>query len=449
MKKIFFIVFFLFFAFIVKAQQNYFVYIQTDNKQPFYVKLNNKVLSSSSTGYLVISKLNNGNYDLVIGFPKDQWPQQNLSFKIDNNDLGYNLKNFGEKGWGLFNIQSLEITMNNPNPAKTEKKQIENDDAFAAALNGKEVKKPIEKPVLQNKDEVKESNVPIVNTKPEVIKETIKKIKTINDIDGVLNTYVINDGKKIDTVTVFTNDNVAKSVIKEPVKAVVTNTAISNPKDTKFLDIELQNPNSTTAAVIPNKKQDQKLADAVIPTTIVEKKETEINVATKVATIKEPVVNTDPIKSQPELVVNSKSVEKELAPEEKKEKMQKAEASIEKEVTTLSTPTYINQDKPIVPFNSDCKNKAAEEDFKKIRKKMAAENTDADMIIAASKYFKTKCFTVEQVKNLSLLFLNDKGKYGFFDEAYPYTIDTNNFIQLQTQLHDVYYINRFKAMLGY
>ena len=102
-----------------------------------------------------------------------------------------------------------------------------------------------------------------------------------------------------------------------------------------------------------------------------------------------------------------------------------------------------------MPFNSDCKIGATQEEFKKLRKKMAGETTDADMILVANKFFKTKCFSVEQVKNLSLLFLNDKGKYGFFDEAYPYTIDTQNFVNLQSQLHDAYYINRFKAMIGY
>ena len=78
---------------------------------------------------------------------------------------------------------------------------------------------------------------------------------------------------------------------------------------------------------------------------------------------------------------------------------------------------------------------------------MAAETADDDMVSEARKYFKTKCFTVLQLKNLSTLFLNDDGKYKFFDAAYIYVSDAENFTGLQSELKDEYYINRFKAML--
>ena len=78
---------------------------------------------------------------------------------------------------------------------------------------------------------------------------------------------------------------------------------------------------------------------------------------------------------------------------------------------------------------------------------MAAKNDDDEMIDEAKKYFKTKCFTSLQIKNLSVLFLNDAGKYKFFDLAYSYVSDPDNFGSLQSELKDEYYINRFKAMI--
>ena len=78
---------------------------------------------------------------------------------------------------------------------------------------------------------------------------------------------------------------------------------------------------------------------------------------------------------------------------------------------------------------------------------MAAETNDDAMVDAAKKYFKTKCFSTSQVRNLSSLFLNDNGKYKFFDAAYTYVSDSDNFPSLQAELKDDYYINRFKAML--
>jgi hypothetical protein len=103
------------------------------------------------------------------------------------------------------------------------------------------------------------------------------------------------------------------------------------------------------------------------------------------------------------------------------------------------------QSSPMI--NSDCKNFATEEDFMKLRKKMVSEDNDDDMIAVAKKSFKTKCFTVDQVKNLSVLFLKDAGKYNFFDMAYPFVSDSHNFTNLQSQLSDSYYISRFQVMI--
>jgi hypothetical protein len=62
---------FLFFYFIAvspaNAQQNHFIYIQAENNQAFYVKLDKKVLSSSVSGYLIIPKLTDGTCSFFSG----------------------------------------------------------------------------------------------------------------------------------------------------------------------------------------------------------------------------------------------------------------------------------------------------------------------------------------------------------------------------------------------
>lgn len=78
---------------------------------------------------------------------------------------------------------------------------------------------------------------------------------------------------------------------------------------------------------------------------------------------------------------------------------------------------------------------------------MAAQKSDENMIVIARKTFVSKCFSTEQVKNLSSLFLKDEGCYNFFDAAYPHVNDTQNFQTLVSRLTDEYYINRFKAMI--
>src|ERR1700712_3957083 len=110
--KYFITVFFLFiFLSSVVAQEKHFVFIQSDNKQPFYVSLNGKLYSSTASGYVIIPKLADGNYNFTVGFAQNAFPEQTFTTAIQNKDLGFELKNFGDKGWGLFNLQSLEIAM--------------------------------------------------------------------------------------------------------------------------------------------------------------------------------------------------------------------------------------------------------------------------------------------------------------------------------------------------
>src|SRR5687767_14589 len=109
MKSVVFCLMFLCASLASGAQQVHFVYLQSDNKQPFYVRYNDKIFSSSSTGYLVIPKLRSGEHKLSIGFPKNEWPLQTLTVQVADKDLGFALKNFENKGWGLFNLQTMEV----------------------------------------------------------------------------------------------------------------------------------------------------------------------------------------------------------------------------------------------------------------------------------------------------------------------------------------------------
>ena len=78
---------------------------------------------------------------------------------------------------------------------------------------------------------------------------------------------------------------------------------------------------------------------------------------------------------------------------------------------------------------------------------MASEKNDDEMIKTAKRGFKAKCYSTAQIKNLSVLFLNDAGRYQFFDAAYPFVYDTGNFGSLEQQLTDPYFITRFQAMI--
>ena len=372
------------------AQQNHFVYLQTDNKQSFYVKIDDKLFSSSSTGYVVIPKMQTGNYNFTIGFPKNEWPQQTLPLKIDNNDLGFLLKNFEDKGWGLFNIQTLKVTMASSTSANTLTTGAQNKtDGFSNVLAD-----VVNTPALKEEkvEKIVADSLPSAKTQIAVIpaKEfnSVKIITTTLDNSGRSAKYIDSTENTIDTVQVFIPYE--KIAVENPVKEDKPEGKKEEIKsETKFLNIELPNPNSTSDT---NKGKLTQDISEVVP--IMQEKEA-----------RAVTINNEPLKPANEYSLKPLSI------------------------------------------NSDCKSLANENDFLKLRKKIAAENKDDDMISVARKAFKSNCFSTEQIKNLSVLFLKEDGRYRFFDAAYPFVYDSQNFSSLQSQLTDEYLINRFKAMI--
>ena len=87
---------------------------------------------------------------------------------------------------------------------------------------------------------------------------------------------------------------------------------------------------------------------------------------------------------------------------------------------------------------------ATESDFISLRKGMAASNSESDMIEVAKLAFKERCFSVEQIKNLSALILNDQNKMIFFLDARQNIYDANNFPSLQSQITNPAILAQFK-----
>ena len=169
--KLFLVSLFTVFCGLVFAQQNHFVYIQSDNQQAFYVKLDKKIMSSSGSGYLIIPKLREGSYEFSIGFPKEEWPEQKISCYVTSSDAGYLLKNFGDKGWGLFNFQTMDLLMaGNVKPEDSLAAKANSEDAFASVLS-----KAVNDPSISNKEQEVKPLVP--DTIQLVSKRVLKPVK--------------------------------------------------------------------------------------------------------------------------------------------------------------------------------------------------------------------------------------------------------------------------------
>ena len=437
MKKLFKLFVYLVFASAsLKAQKVYFIYLQTDNQQPFYARMGEKIYNSTPSGYLILSNLRDSNYSLNIGIQGSQVPDQPYSLTVNKKDQGFLIKNFGDKGWGLFNLTTMATIMpvSKPlNPVQTVKTEKRDDNAFtnllAKVADDSTIKeKPIiEKPVEQKTD------VAAVNTeKKEEVKNDAKEIVPSKEEDVkkgiIIAPVVINEKPKADS-----------AVVKEQVQE--SNNAAQIKEDSisaaKIKEAELLKQEELRKQDSIEKARTQVITEVEYKRSIVKLKSESSTTAgiglVFLDQLSDQLTDTIRLLIPPDI---KKTAPIQTNQQEKRFLDIPPVDSVSKETAAI---TAIKSNK--------CKVVANEDDFYKLRKKMAGEKNDDDMISEARKTFKTKCFSTVQIRNLSTLFLTDESKYKFFDAAYQYVSDLENFSTLQSALKEEYYINRFKAMI--
>ncbi len=98
------------YSFNIQAQQNHLIYIQSENKLPFYVVLNGvKQYNSTNTGYAVVPKLLGGEQNIEINYIQNHVvTRANFICLIGQQDVGYSLNYVEGKGLSLKNLQTQQ-----------------------------------------------------------------------------------------------------------------------------------------------------------------------------------------------------------------------------------------------------------------------------------------------------------------------------------------------------
>ena len=79
----------------------HYVFIEAEGQQPFYLKMGGETYSSSASGFIILSKLNKPEIDLIIGFPNNLYPEVAFKLNAVTQDKGFALKQVQGKGWTL------------------------------------------------------------------------------------------------------------------------------------------------------------------------------------------------------------------------------------------------------------------------------------------------------------------------------------------------------------
>lgn len=395
------------------AQQKYFLYIQGENQQPFYIKIDGVIYSSSASGYLILPRLESGSIDMVIGFPKAQWPEQSFSVELKFADRGFILKNQESKGWALFDLQTQQffegkLLISKAKVGESERKKT--DDPFASSLAA-----AVNDPDLRDVDLIASKEVPPKKNLP---------VSSNQQTPIPVNEAV-------------------------PLKATETNVSVSMPKpeekknlpqtkEKPFINLVQKLKESRTneyiGLVYEDKNGDQ--TDTIeirIDGLILEEASVEVVASVKKDTIALVKIIT------PELVVPTKS--------------ETAIPVAETMPITIvkDSPAALKDEKTAaiaLPARKDCKQIASEKDMIAARKKAYTLGSDSDIIVHYTKEVKNKCYTVGLLQALSFAFVNDASRYQFFQDAYPWVMDPANYSELERLFVSKEYIQKFKQLIN-
>lgn len=335
------------------AQQSLFVYLQSENWQPFYVQIGDKVYSSSSIGHLVISNLPDQTCSFEVGFPQHTIQPQRFAIPLQNRDHGYQLIKNGSKGYALQDWQTDEIIKPLKETGNTtilygERKS---DDVFAnlmaAVVNDSSVlytsivKKEntavpavagnVEKPAEKQEVKIEEKTAAIVDSATTSLPPNPPPVETANlaKMPVVADTTQTKAATMVDSV-VTKYDPKEKGLSDKPEKPAGVAKIQQQTKDgeTKivFVDSSESPAKFVTVYIEDDKKEPQPKQETVLPSV---KQELQVEVVTNAT----PPVAKDTVKTAP--------VTKETVAEQIKKETYPSASVPEKKASTKDTTTII------------------------------------------------------------------------------------------------------------
>lgn len=163
------------------CQEQFYVFIQSQNHQPFYARTGSTTFQSSGNGYLVIPQLTTGSYEVVIGVPESKPAEWSFHFNVNKEDLGFVLLDKGKNNITLVSLdKKSEIRGVTVKPKEVQKEVSESvtgivsDDPFSTMLAG-----AVNDPTIRQKLVIIEKKEPVP-----VLSEEDKQKRALALVEG-------------------------------------------------------------------------------------------------------------------------------------------------------------------------------------------------------------------------------------------------------------------------
>ncbi len=188
----------------VSAQATHYLFFQTENNRPFYLRIMGSTLSSNASGYLLIPKLTDGKYEIHIGFAQSE-EEQAYEITVEGKDLGFSLKQELDNTWSLFNLvdfsqQKGKTIVASPKP------QVKAEESPVVEVKVKEAPQlPVQNPVKPADTITKTITIvepPVAPRKKNQLPQVLK-IYDKSSPEGIDMVFVVNGVPKNDTVIIY------------------------------------------------------------------------------------------------------------------------------------------------------------------------------------------------------------------------------------------------------
>jgi hypothetical protein len=483
------------------SAQNYFVFIDAGNRQPFYVRLDSQFYSSSAEGHIILSRLRDSLYDITIGFPGQTAPEQHYEFGVRGRDQAFEIRDHGGDAPGLFDLQAndwIKARIKGSGPDEFRSTGIKKDDAFSRMMAGV----VHDTAVLYNTYAMEQalSDSPALAKNPVPVSAPSAP-PTVTHADVAAQDTSIAMRDTVTTVTMI-------SATTTPVPATASvPTAIPVPSTTP--DTSVTKPDTSVAFNVPPVVAPPAPTPAPRDTTT-QLYRTIAPAPDTVTQLYRPMAGSNAHKAAPVIDPLGKTpLFRPIAHVTKLSERRSphfvrlvyADQSQGKKTDTIviiipvdtfhaaltrshgpngnADSPALSQNttfRPLVPagnppadntrpanqtdtqrrpgkvavafVNSDCHDFANDLDVDKLRAKMLEAVKDDDRIAVARKAFKVKCFYTRYIRALSEVFTTDAAKYRFLEAAWPFAAD-EHFHELSSLLADPVYNGKFKTLTGH
>ncbi len=436
----------------------YFVLIQADSGQAFYIRLDSQLYPSSPAGHLILAQLKDSAYPITVGFPGQIYPEQRYLLNIRQRDQALHLSR-QDNNWRLLDDQGQTMPTV-ADPAAAEMPLLagaRKDDAFsqmmAAIVRDTAV---MYNTYAASSDSIHPASSDSTQTRSDSVALQPVILAPQTDVSSSLPAPQA-------TSSATPSPPVASSAIPSAPTGVVK---LSEHKSTQslslvFTDHPVNKKTDTIDVIIPIDTQAVAVrtpilsSDTVRATTRIQSPDSTHSTATHrvqstdtAHSVTSSIYITHPDSSN--YVIHTSDTFHAVRMRKPSPDSPASGSPFPGHVPRSDTPAVASASshKSSLPFvNSDCHAFAADYDVDKLRVRMLSANKDDDRILVAYKIFKTKCFSTNQVSALSEVFTTDAAKFKFLETAYPFVSD-DRFPELVSLLSDPVYAGKFRTLTG-